>query len=54
MPVTYAILNDIHIPYHDKKVLNLVLSFLKKKEVKIDEIILNGDIVQSYPITYIS
>lgn len=51
MPVTYAILNDIHIPYHDKKVLNLVLSFLKKKEVKIDEIILNGDIVDCYPIS---
>ena len=51
MPVTYAVLNDLHIPYHDKKVLNLVLSFLKKKEVKIDEIILNGDIVDCYPIS---
>ena len=45
MSLTYAVLNDVHIPNEDSKVLKLCLSFLKRKEIKIDEIILNGDIV---------
>lgn len=43
--LTYAVINDVHIPNADSKVLELCLSFLKRKEIKIDEIILNGDIV---------
>ena len=51
MSLTYAVLNDVHIPNADSKVLKLCLSFLKRKEIKIDEIILNGDIVDCYPIS---
>jgi len=51
MSLTYAVINDVHIPNADSKVLQLCLSFLKRKEIKIDEIILNGDIVDCYPIS---
>lgn len=38
------ILNDIHIPFHDKRALNTALTYAKE----CDTIILNGDIVDFY------
>ena len=44
-----AILNDIHIPYHDYSANQTALEFLKKSG--IDSIILNGDILDFYGIS---
>ncbi len=38
-----AILNDIHFPYHDSKVLHGVCDFIK--DLKVDRIIINGDML---------
>ena len=46
---TYAILNDIHYPFHDAVVVDLVLKFLK--DLKPNGVVLNGDIVDCYPIS---
>lgn len=47
---TWAILNDLQIPFHDKHVLDrLVLPFVE--ELKPDGIILNGDVVDCYSIS---
>lgn len=38
-----GVINDLHIPFHDARAIDLVLTVFQ--EIKIDEIILNGDIV---------
>lgn len=46
------ILNDLHIPYHDEKSINLALNYAASK--KVDTIILNGDVVDFYSISSFS
>ena len=43
---TIAVVGDIHAPYHDAKVINLVWKFLK--ETQPEYLILNGDICDFY------
>lgn len=44
-----GLLFDIHIPYHDLKVINAGLSYFKKK--KVDTIILGGDVLDFYQMS---
>jgi predicted phosphodiesterase len=47
---TWVVLNDIQIPFQDRKVLNkLVLPFIE--ELRPDGVILNGDVVDCYSIS---
>lgn len=46
---TYVILNDIQYPFHDVKVMRLVLNFVK--DLKPHGVILNGDVVDCYSIS---
>ena len=49
-PKVYVILNDLQIPWQDKRVLdNLVLPFIR--DLQPDGVILNGDIVDSYQLS---
>lgn len=43
-----AILNDLHIPWHDPRLVNLVLDILQDPIHKISKIILNGDVLDFY------
>lgn len=45
----YLILSDIHLPYHDDLALTTALEWALKEE--IDCIILNGDIMDCYPVS---
>lgn len=46
----WVVMNDIQIPFHDRRVLNrLVLPFVE--DLKPDGIILNGDVVDCYSIS---
>ena len=47
--VTVGIINDIHYPDHDSKVLNLALNFLE--DLKPDRLVLNGDIIDCWAIS---
>ena len=38
-----AVLNDIHFPYHDSKVLHGVMDFIES--LKVDRIVINGDML---------
>jgi len=44
-----AVMNDIHIPYHDRKALAICLEYLR--EIKPHQIVLNGDIVDFYSVS---
>lgn len=44
-----VVLNDIQVPFQDKRVLSLVLKFVD--ELKPDEVVLNGDVVDCYSIS---
>ena len=44
-----GVLNDIHIPYQDKKNLQAAIEYLKAKE--IDGLLLNGDIIDCYSLS---
>ena len=44
-----GILSDIHIPYHDLDALNIALNEFKR--VKVDTIVLNGDIIDCYNLS---
>jgi len=44
-----GILFDIHIPYHDKRAIELALNYFKK--VKVDTIILGGDLMDFYQMS---
>ena len=46
---TWVILNDIQIPFQDRKCLDLVLDFIDQLEP--DGVILNGDIVDCYSLS---
>lgn len=45
----FVVLSDIHFPYQDNKALNAALGFMEYNEV--DEIILNGDILDFYDVS---
>jgi len=45
----WAILNDIHLPYHDEEALLVALEYAKKK--KVNGILLNGDLADFYSIS---
>ena len=45
----YLILSDIHLPYHDEEALSIALEWSLNNN--IDTIILNGDIMDCYPIS---
>jgi predicted phosphodiesterase len=42
-------INDLHIPYHDKKTLNVFYKFLKK--IKPDKIVIAGDLLDFYELS---
>lgn len=42
------VLNDLHIPFHSTSAVNLVMSVAK--DVQVDEIIINGDLLDFYNI----
>jgi predicted phosphodiesterase len=44
-----GIISDVHIPYHDLDALNVALSEFKR--VKVDTIVLNGDIIDAYQLS---
>jgi len=43
-----GIINDLHIPYHSHKAISLALTVFK--DAKVNEIILNGDVLDFYTI----
>jgi len=45
----YAILSDIHVPYHDDDALDACLDYLDKQN--IDHIVLNGDVADFFSIS---
>ncbi len=49
MTKTYVVMNDIQLPFEDRRVLNLVLSFVD--ELKPYGVVLNGDISDCYSIS---
>jgi len=44
-----GIVNDLHIPYHDLKAIQIALTELKK--LNIDTLVLNGDIIDCYQLS---
>jgi metallophosphoesterase superfamily enzyme len=46
---TAAVLSDIHIPYQDQRALSVCLEYLR--DLRPDQIILNGDIVDFYTVS---
>lgn len=50
IPKKVAIINDLHIPFHDRKTLNHVIKFLQFYKPR--GVILNGDIIDFYSISY--
>lgn len=44
-----GIISDVHIPYHDLEALNVALNEFKR--VKVDTIVLNGDIIDCYNLS---
>jgi hypothetical protein len=44
----YLIINDLHIPYHDKKAIQVAVEHAKGE---VDGILLNGDIVDAYQLS---
>lgn len=44
-----GIISDVHIPYHDLDALNVALNEFKR--VKVDTIVLNGDIIDCYNLS---
>lgn len=42
-------INDLHIPYHDKKTLDVFYKFLK--DVKVDKIVIAGDLLDFYELS---
>lgn len=42
-------INDLHIPYHDKKTIEVFLKFLK--DVKIDKLVIAGDLLDFYELS---
>jgi len=46
---TWVVMNDLQIPFHDKQVLELVLSFVER--LKPHGVVLNGDVVDCYQLS---
>lgn len=42
-------INDLHIPFHDKKTIEVFLKFLK--DVKIDKLVIAGDLLDFYELS---
>ncbi len=42
-------INDLHIPYHDKKTIEVFLKFLK--DVKVDKLVIAGDLLDFYELS---
>jgi predicted phosphodiesterase len=42
-------INDLHIPYHDKKTIEVFLKFLR--DVKIDKLVIAGDLLDFYELS---
>ncbi len=49
MTKTYVVMNDIQLPFEDRRVLNLVLHFVE--DLKPTGVVLNGDITDCYSIS---
>lgn len=47
----WLILNDIHIPYHDAS-LDMVFVWIKRNKIKVDGVLLNGDILDFYGLSW--
>ena len=43
-----GVLNDLHIPYHDEQAIGLLLNIFK--DAKVNEIVLNGDVLDFYTL----
>ena len=48
MAYRIGVINDLHIPFHDPRTLDLVLDIYQ--DIGVDEIILNGDVLDFYSI----
>jgi predicted phosphodiesterase len=42
-------INDLHIPYHDKKTIEVFIKFLK--DVKVDKLVIAGDLLDFYELS---
>ena len=42
-------INDLHIPYHDKKTIEVFVKFLK--DVKVDKLVIAGDLLDFYELS---
>lgn len=49
--VNIVFVSDLHIPYEDKKVVNLFFKFLEANKKDIDYLILGGDIIDFYSLS---
>lgn len=47
-----ALIYDVHMPYHDKHIYQFALDYLKKLKPKVDKIVLAGDFVDFYKISF--
>jgi UDP-2,3-diacylglucosamine pyrophosphatase LpxH len=48
-------ISDIHIPYEDKKALNMAMEIIKDLNLKYsDNIIIGGDLLDYYPLSTFS
>lgn len=48
-PGTWLVLNDVHVPYHDRKTVELAIAEAKRR--KVVGVLLNGDILDSHEIS---
>ena len=47
-----ALLFDVHVPYHDEQAYELALDYLKKLRPAVTKIVLAGDFVDFYKVSY--
>lgn len=48
-PATWGILNDLHIPYHDKRTIELFFQECRRRQV--NGVLLNGDVMDFYHLS---
>jgi UDP-2,3-diacylglucosamine pyrophosphatase LpxH len=48
----YALIYDIHAPYHDKNAYTMALDYIRALKPKVDGVILGGDFVDFYKISF--
>ena len=46
---TWVVMNDLQMPFHDKQVVELVVSFVER--LKPYGVVLNGDVVDCYQLS---